>query len=390
MENFEYSVPTKIYFGEGQIKNLGQEINNYGKKILLAYGKGSIKENGIYEAVVNELVRNNIKFVELSGIKPNPTLDNVQDGIKICRENSIEFILGVGGGSVIDCIKVIAAGYYYEGDPWDFFVGDVDVDKELPVGSVLTLSATGSEMNRNAVITNEETKQKMPFNNDALKPKFSILDPTYTCTVSAYQTSSGTADIMSHCIEQYFSSVKNTEIQDRLTEGILRVCIEFGPVALREPGNYNARANLMWASSLALNGLLSYGKQGDWATHLIEHKVSALFDLAHGVGLAIITPNWMERVLNKDTVDKFATYAMNVWNIPSTGDKFSIAKQGIKATSDFFTTSLKISRTLAQENIELNESLLQEMSEDIVNDGTIGNLVKLNKEDVYQILKTSQ
>lgn len=389
MKNFEYSIPTKILFGKDQIENLGKEIKCYGNRILLVYGKGSIKKRGIYDKVVRILNSCDIGFVELPGIKPNPSIESVREGIILCRNNNIDFILGVGGGSVIDCMKVIAGGVNYEGDPWDLFVDDIEVNNALPIGSILTLAATGSEMNGNAVITNEETKQKLAIGHDLLKPRFSILDPTYTYSVSPYQTASGIADIMSHVIEQYFSNVEDTAIQDRLAEALLKVCIEFGPIALNEPENYNARANLMWASSIALNGLLSYGKNGDWATHQIEHKISALFDLTHGVGLAIITPHWMENVLSDETADKFVSYAVNVWNIPNNQDKMLVAKNGIEATANFFSKTLSISKTLSDEGICIKEETVQELADDILRFGAIGNFKKLDKEDICNILIAS-
>lgn len=385
MLNFEYSTPTKIFFGRGQIDLLGEAIINYGQKILLAYGSGSIKNNGIYQEVVSQLNKYNIEFVELSGIKPNPRIHSVWRGIELCREHQVDFILGVGGGSVIDCIKAISAGVYYDGDPWDFFIGKAKIEQAVPLGTILTLSATGSEMNGNSVISHDEFKLKLATGHELLKPKFSVLDPTFTFSVNKYQTASGTADIMSHCFEQYFSPVKNTYLQDRLTESIITTCIYNGPIAIDRPDDYDARANLMWASSVALNGLLSYGKRGDWATHGIEHALSAHFDLTHGVGLAIITPHWMEYILNEETVDKFVAYAYHVWHIEG-NDPYEIARKAIQKTSDFFK-SMGIPMSLKETGIELSPGLISQMAQEITMFGPIGQIKKLEEDDVITILK---
>ena len=232
MLNFNYSIPTKIFFGDGQIEVLGNEIKKYGSKVLLVYGKGSIKKTGIYDEVVNILKSNNIEYWELAGVDPNPRITSVREGIKICREEGIDFILPIGGGSSIDCAKVIAAGYYYEGDPWDFLIKKAKVEKALPLGAILTLSATGSEMDAGAVITNMETNQKLSVGHPSMAPKFSILDPTYTFTVPKSQTAAGVADIMSHIFESYFSRTKEAYLQDRMAEALLKTCIKYGKIAL--------------------------------------------------------------------------------------------------------------------------------------------------------------
>ena len=291
MLDFNYAISTKIFFGKNKIEKLGEELKRYGKNILFVYGGGSIKKNGLYDSVTNIFTRNFIVYHELSGVQPNPRITSVRQGIKLCREHNIESIIAVGGGSVIDCAKTIATGVYHQGDPWEMFLlGDSTIKKALPIGTILTVAGTGSEMNGNAVISNEETEQKLAIHHDLLRPKFSILDPTYTFTVPKNQTAAGTVDIFSHILEQYFSPTKDAFVQNRLAESLLKTCIYYGPIALKEPTNYEARAQLMWTSSLALNGLLGYGKITDWATHGIEHAVSAAYDVTHGVGLAILTP----------------------------------------------------------------------------------------------------
>jgi len=382
MQNFNYFIPTEILFGRGQIKNLGRKLRDF-DRILFVWGGGSIKKNNIYEKVIDQL--ENKTYFELSRIKPNPRISSVKKGIKICRNKKIDFILAVGGGSVIDCAKGIAAGVPYTGDVWDFFMKKVTIKKALPVGSVLTLAASASEMNASAVISNEEIQQKLAITSRFLRPKFSILDPTYTMTVPKMPTAAGIVDIMCHVFEQYFDATKGAYLSDRLAEGILKTCIKYGPIVLGNPNDYEARANIMWAGSLALNGLLSSGKEGDFASHKIEHLVSAVYDLAHGVGLAILFPNWMKYVMDEN-IDKFVEYAVNIWNVHDTGDKANTAKSGIQKTREFFS-SLGVPKTFSEVNI--NEERYEEMAEKAVYFGEIGHFKKLKKEDVIEIFKLS-
>jgi alcohol dehydrogenase YqhD (iron-dependent ADH family) len=384
MNNFDLNIPTKIFFGKGQVAKIANEIKQYGHRILLVYGGGSIKKNGIYDQVTKVLKEGNFFVVELHNVKPNPSIESLYEGVKLCREHHLDFILGLGGGSVIDLSKGIAAGFYYEGDPWDFYIYRARVTKALPLGGILTLAATGSEMNGNSVVSNEKLGLKMPMGSELLKPKFSVLDPTFTYSVNAYQTAAGTADIMSHCFEQYFSAVKDTYVQDRLTEAILKTCVQYGPVAVREPANYTARAELMWSSSLALNGILTYGKQGDWATHYIEHKLSALYDMTHGVGLAMITPHWMRTVLNPDTLYKFVNLARNIWGLEDK-DEMVLANKGIQATAGFFK-GMGIPMTLKEAGIQLNEEEIEKMADSILSFGPVGVIKVLSREEIIQIL----
>lgn len=386
MLNFNYSIPTSIYFGKGKMDSLPKLIKQYGSKILLTYGGGSIKSNGIYDKVVNLLKENNIEYFELGGVDPNPRITTVREGIKICKENNVDFILALGGGSVIDCSKTIAAGCYYDGDPWDFFVGKARIKNALPLGTVVTLAATGSEMNGNAVISNTETEEKLLTYGEALKPKFSILDPVNTFTVPKAQTAAGTADIMSHIFEQYFSTTEGAYIQDRMAEALLKTCIKYGPIAIKEPENYEARANLMWASTLALNNLLTYGKVTDWATHGMEHELSAIYDITHGVGLAILTPNWMTYVLDDTTLEKFVEYGVNVWDIDRAKEKLLIAKEAIEKTKEFLI-SLGIPSTLTE--VGIGEDKLKEMAVKATKRGPQGNFKKLYEEDVLKIYLSS-
>ncbi len=388
MLNFNYSIPTKIFFGKGQIEVLGKQIKEYSSKVLLTYGGGSIKRNGVYDDVVRVLKSEDIEFYELGGIDPNPRIDSVREGIKICREEGIDFILAVGGGSTIDCSKVIAAGYYYDGDPWDLVIDKAKIEKALPIGAVLTLAATGSEMDSGAVITNMETKQKLGVGHPSMAPKFSILDPTYTFTVPKSQTVAGVADIMSHTFENYFTLNDGAYLQNRLAEAVLKTCINYGKLAIEEPENYEARANIMWASSLAINGLLSYGKKPVWSVHAMEHELSAYYDITHGVGLAILTPHWMEYVLDDERVDKFVEYGVNVWEIDKDKDKYAIAHEAIDKTKEFFT-SLGIPMSLRE--VGIGEENLEKMARAAIDhkDGTVGNFKPLVYEDVLEIYKAA-
>ena len=388
MLNFDYSIPTEIFFGKGQIEVLGDEIKKYGSKVLLTYGGGSIKKNGIYDKATEILKENNIEFWELGGIEPNPRVTSVREGIKICKENNIDFILPIGGGSTIDCSKAIATSYYYEGDPWDLVIGKAEITKALPIGTILTMAATGSEMNAGAVISNLDTNQKLSFGHPSMAPKFSILDPTYTFTLPANQTAAGVADIMSHTFENYFTMPEGAYLQDRLAEGVLKTCIEYGKKVVDEPENYEARANIMWASSLAINGLLSYGKDTVWSVHPIEHELSAYYDITHGVGLAILTPPWMEYVLDDERVDKFIQYGVNVWGIDESKDKYDIAHEAIDRTKEYFQ-SLGIPMSL--KDVGIGEENLEKMAQAAIDhkDGEVGNFKPLKYEDVLEIYKMS-
>lgn len=388
MENFNYSIPTKIFFGEGKIEVLGKEIKKYGSKILLAYGGGSIKKIGLYDKVVRILEENNISYFELGGIEPNPRIESVTEGVRICRENHIDFILAVGGGSTIDCSKVIAGAVDYDGDPWDLVIGKAKYKDVLPIASILTLAATGSEMDAGAVITNMKTNQKYGTGHPGFFPKFSILDPTYTYSVSKFQTASGVVDIMSHTFEVYFSNVKGAYLQDRLAEAILKTCIHYGKIAVDEPDNYEARSNLMWASSLAINGLLGYGKNSKWSVHPLEHELSAYYDITHGVGLAILTPHWMEHVLDSTNLYKFVEYGINVWNIDSNLDHMEISKLSIEKTSEYFK-SLEIPMTLKE--VGIGEEKLEIMALDVIEymEGPIGSFKPLNYNDILSIFEKS-
>jgi len=385
MLDFDYSISTKVFFGKNRVGEIGEEIKKYSDRVLFAYGGASIKNSGLYAVIINLLNKNKITYEELSGIQPNPRIKSVREGVNLCRANKLRFILAVGGGSVIDCSKAIAAGIYYNADPWDFFAKKARVEKALPLGTVLTLAATGSEMNGFSVISNEETKEKLAMGNDLLRPKFSVLDPAYTFTVSKKHTAAGVVDIYTHILEQYFCPVQGAYVQDKLAEGLIKVCLKYGHLAVKEPWNYEVRANLMWAGSLALNGILTYGKIGDWAAHVIEHALSAVYDITHGVGLAIIGPNWMEYVLDEKTAGKFAEYAKNVWGIESKDD-FDAAKKAIAKTREFFRS---LGMPVSLREVGIGDEKIEEMAKKAVVFGDIGNFRKLNTSDVVKILRSA-
>ncbi len=336
MENFNFYAPTKMLFGRGKVTELPQEMKPFGSRVLLVYGGGSIKKNGIYDTVVGLLQGAGFELFELGGVTPNPRIEAVRCGVSLAWENHVDMVLAVGGGSTVDCAKAIAAGACYEGDPWELVKDAEKIRTALPVFTVLTMSATGSEMNPTAVISNRETKEKQGVHSGFLYPKASVLDPTYLYTLPAGQTAAGVADIMSHIFEGYFKRTEDAYVQDKFAEGILKTCIKWGPVALTEPENYSARANIMWAASMALNGLCGCGKAGKWSCHAMGHQLGAYYDITHGVALAMVTPAWMRYILSEDTVDKFVDYAINVWGFPRETDRFALANMGIDATEQFF------------------------------------------------------
>lgn len=383
MQNFYYNIPTKIYFGKGQIEQLGKNLKAITDHVLLAYGGGSIKKNGLYDKVIEQLKNADIQWEELSGIEPNPRIESVRKGVEICKKHGIGAVLAVGGGSTIDCAKIIASGTCYDGDPWDQVIDSSKITKALPVVSVLTLSATGSEMDGFAVISDLTKNEKWGTGNDITKPVFSILDPEYTFTVSARQTAAGTADIMSHTFENYFTTEKGAYLQARFCEGILKTCIHYAPMAIQTPDNYEARANLMWASSMATNGVCSYGENTAWAVHPMEHELSAFYDITHGVGLAILTPFWMEYVLNEDTVWRFAEYGKNVWGILE-GSDMEIAKEAIAKTKAFFA-SIGLPGSLHE--IGIDETHFDVMAQKAADGGLAYGFIPLNKEDVKKIFQ---
>ena len=362
MNNFYYDIPTRIWFGKGQILHL-QELRQSGSRVLMVYGGGSIKKNGIYDRAMQVLKNSGMEVFELAGVEPNPRIGLVRQGVELCIKENIEMVLAIGGGSAIDTAKLIAAGVLYApGDPWDLMLDPGKINGALPIYCVLTLAATGSEMDNSTVISDPLLHEKRDIVSDHLKPTMSICDPTYTYTVSRRQTAAGSVDIMSHVFENYFTNVEGTDLQAHLCEAILKTVIKYAPIALAEPDNYDARANLMWCSSLALNNLMAYGAEVTWCVHPIEYGPSAFYDMTHGVGLAILTPVWMEYVLNERTASRFAEYGHQVWNIPYQDgeDARAIAEEAIQKTADFFR-SLGMPSRLSEAGIP-DESHFHEMA----------------------------
>lgn len=386
MNAFQFQNPTKILFGQGMVEKLGEQVKAFGKKVLLVYGGGSIKRMGLYDLVIGQLKQIGAEVYELPGVEPNPRLTSVRKGIELCRAHDIPFVLAVGGGSVLDASKAIAAGVPYGGDVWDFFMRKAVIKEALPLGTVLTLAATGSEMNGNAVVTDWENKQKRSFGSIHTYPRFSILDPTWTFTVPRDQTVNGIVDMMAHVFEQYFSLTKDTPLQERLCESVLQTVIETAEPALERLDDYNARANLLWCGTVALNGFISVGMANDWATHMIEHEVSAIYDIPHGAGLAVLFPNWMKYVY-RERIDRFTQFATRVWKIDPTGktdDELALA--GIEATRAFFT---RIGAPSRLSDFGIGTENLDRMAEEAVRFGPIGGFKSLQKQDVKAILEMS-
>ena len=386
MNNFVYHIPTKVYFGENQLGHLGKELAKFGKRVLLTYGGGSIKRNGLYDKVIEELRNVKLEVFELSGIEPNPRIESVREGVKICKEQGIDVLLAVGGGSTIDATKFMAAGACVEYDAWEFFGANAKpINEALPIVTILTLSATGSEMDTAGVISNLETGDKLGRLAPALLPRVSFLDPTLTYSVSKYQTACGAADIMSHIMEVYFNTQEDLFMLDCFMEGMLKTIVKYAPIAIAEPENYEARANLMWTSSWAINGFINGGKRKAWSCHPMEHELSAVYDITHGLGLAILTPRWMEYCLDETTVDKYVQYGVNVFGIDAKLDKMEIAKRSIKLTEEFLFEKLGLQRTFTEVGIKREDFAM--MAKKACRYGDIKGFKTLTPSDVEAIFE---
>ncbi|MFC7681361.1 iron-containing alcohol dehydrogenase [Paenibacillus sp. GCM10028914] len=386
MGPFEFYNPTKLIFGKGKLDALKTEVPKYGQKVLLVYGGGSIKRSGLYDEIMSSLGEIGAEVTELSGVEPNPRLSTVHRGVDLCHKHHIELILAVGGGSVLDCSKAIAVGAKYEGDMWDFVERKATPKDALPLGTVLTMAATGSEMNGGSVITNEVTKEKLGWGSIFANPKFSILDPVHTFTLPKDQTVYGMVDIMSHVLEHYFHLDTNTPIQDGFCETILRTVVETAPQLIEDLENFELRETIMYCGTMALNGMINMGLRGDWATHNIEHAVSAVYDIPHGGGLAILFPNWMKYNIDVNP-ERFKRLAVNVFGIDPAGktDK-EAGLEGIQALRDFWT-SIGAPSTLADYDIDGSD--IEVMADKAVKFGPFGNFRKLQREDVVEIYTMS-
>ncbi len=386
MQNFDYATPTRLIFGKDAINNLVSVMQPLGKRILLTYGGGSIKKIGLYDKVKKLL--KDFEITELPGIQPNPKYNpSVLEGVRLCKEHNIDVILSVGGGSVLDCSKAIAAGAKYDGEPWDLITYKVPTQAALPIVDIMTLAATGSEYDCGGVISRTETNDKVGYMDGHLFPVASILDPTYTFSVSKKQTAAGCADAMNHTIEQYFTA-DTTLLNDGFCESMLRSLMQNTRAILKNPEDYTARAEFMLCCTYGCNGILALGNSASgWPCHGMEHALSAYYDITHGEGLAIITPRWMEHILSEKTVDRFAKYGVNVFGIDANQDKMAIAKQAIQATYDFFT-EIGIPMNLRQ--VGIDESRIDEMAQHVAdNEGLENAYVPLLKEDIAAIFRAS-
>ncbi|MCS0674660.1 iron-containing alcohol dehydrogenase [Cytobacillus firmus] len=386
MQNFTFYNPTKLIFGKDQLSQLQTEIPQYGKKVLVVYGGGSIKRNGLYDKVKEQLHEIGAEVFELSGVEPNPRISTVRKGVEICKTEGIDFLLAVGGGSVIDCTKAIAAGAKYDGDAWDLVIKKAFAAKALPFGTVLTLAATGSEMNAGSVITNWETNEKYGWGSPVTFPKFSILDPVNTFTVPRNQTVYGIVDMMSHVLEHYFHLEENTDFQDRMCESLLITIMEAAPKLLEDLERYEHRAAILYSGTMALNGILNMGYRGDWATHNIEHAVSAVYDIPHGGGLAILFPNWMKHNLNVKP-ERFKQLAIRVFNVDPAGKTDEeTAFEGIEKLREFWNSIGAPSRLA---DYDIDDSKIELMADKATVNGEFGNFAKLNHDDVVSIYRAS-
>ena len=383
--SFVYEIPTKVYFGAGQWGNLGAEIRKYGPRVLLVFGGGSIKKSGLYDEVQAAARSVGVSVFELSGIEPNPKIDKVRRGVEICKEEGITTLLAVGGGSVIDTAKFIAAGACYDCDPWELLTAQTRATEALPVIAIPTIAATGSEMNYSGVISNPETKQKLARGYNCMKPRAAFLKPELTYTVNAFQTACGSVDIFAHVVEVYFNVNDDLYLLDRVMESIMRTALEFGSIAVEEPKNYEARANLMWASSWAINGFITGGRRQSWSCHPIEHELSALYDITHGLGMAILIPRWMRYCLNEDTLFRYVLFGRNVMGFDADCGDEEVASKSIDYLEDYFYNRLGLAKNLSSLGID-TENFNEIASRACGNNGYLNGFVKLGKNDVVQIL----
>lgn len=389
MDNFTYDRCTKVIFGKDTEDQVGKEAKNFGNTVLLLYGSGSIKKWGLYDRVIKSLKKSSIKVVELGGIKPNPTYDLIYKGIELCRKNSVDLVLAVGSGSTIDSAKGIAVGVPYDGDILDIATNKVVPCKALPVGVVLTFPAAGSETSQYAVATYDDDGYPMKRdivweNNQLIRPQFAIMNPEVTFTLPPDQTANGICDILAHVMERYFTSLKNVELTDRLCEAVLKTVINNGPIVMKEPENYNARAEIMWAGSIAHNDLLGTGRQGDFVSHMVEHELSAIYDIAHGAGLSIIFPAWMKYVY-KYNMDRFLQFATRVWNVDH--DFYNPEQtilEAIKRQEDFYR---RLGLPTRLSDLDITDDRFEEMAEKAVKPGSIK---KINAKDIVEIFKLAK
>ena len=392
MGNFQYYTPTKIVFGRGAEEQTGQLAAEQGcKKVLVHYGSGSVVRSGLLERICRSLDAAGISYVSLGGVVPNPRLSLVYEGIRLARKEQVDFILAVGGGSVIDSAKAIGYGVANEGDVWDFYEKRRTAKACLPIGVVLTIAAAGSEMSDSSVITKEEGWLKRGYSSNYARARFAVMNPELTMTLPKYQTASGCVDIMMHTMERYFNHSENMEMTDGISEHLLRTVMKNAKILMNEPDNYQARAEVMWAGSLSHNGLTGCGTGGgDWASHQLEHELGGMFDVAHGAGLAAVWGSWARYVMDA-APERFAKFAVNVMGVELEAEKLKTAQKGIEAMEDFYR-ALDMPVCIGDMGIELTEEQMRELAEKCSHFGkrTIGCIKKLDQEDMYQIYKEAR
>ncbi len=392
MENFNYYTPTRVVFGRGTENQTGELVKQQGcRKVLVHYGGNSAKKSGLLDRIFRSLEEAGIDYVSLGGVVPNPRLSLVYEGIELCKKKQVDFILAVGGGSVIDSAKAIGYGMANEGDVWDFYEGKRQATACMPIGAVLTISAAGSEMSNSSVITNENGWLKRGYNTDYCRPKFAVMNPELTMTLPKYQTASGCVDIMMHTMERYFNQSDNMELTDGFSEHLIRTVMKNAKILMEHPDDYNARAEVMWAGSLSHNGLMGCGTDGgDWASHQLEHELGGMFDVAHGAGLAAVWSSWARYVLDARP-ERFARFAVNVMGVAQGADDTETALKGISAMEDFYH-AVEMPVCVSEMGIDLTEEQMRELAEKCSHFGkrTIGCVKKLDKEDMYQIYKNAR
>jgi len=386
MDDFNFYAPTYFAFGKGSEKRSGELVKRFGgSKVLIHYGGGSVKRNGAFDAVVASLNEAGIPFVELGGVKPNPRSGLVYKGIELCKKEGVDFVLAIGGGSAIDSAKAIAAGAVYDGDFWDYYCGK-EVVHALPIATVLTIAAAGSEGSPNSIITHEDGMLKRGASGEVLRPVFSILNPEYTCTLDAYQTACGITDIMAHVCERYFTNTKDVEVTDRLCEGILKTMITEAPRVIKDLKSYQARANIMWAGMVAHNDICGVGREQDWSSHKIEHELSALYDVAHGAGLAVIAPSWMKFVMKHD-INRFVQFAVRVWDCDMNFANPEItALQGIARFREFLT-SIGMPATLRELGAKEKDIPTMIKTMGVTEHNKFGGFVKMGPKEVEAVYR---
>lgn len=389
MFNFEIQTPTRIVFGRDTDKQIGEELKKLNvKKILIHYGGNAVHKLGVLDNVKKILDENSIEYIELDGVVPNPRLSLVYKGIEICKKENIDLILAIGGGSVIDSAKAIGYGVANDGDVWDLYEHIKKAKATLPVGVILTIAAAGSEMSNSSVITNENNGEKRAYDDDIARPKFAIMNPDFTKTLPAYQTASGCVDIMMHTMERYFTNGGNMELTDNIAEALLRTVLKYAKILRDNPENYDARAEIMWASSLSHNGLTGCGNDGgDFASHMLEHEIGGMFDVTHGAGLAAIWGTWA-RYVYKNCLPRFKRFALNVMEVENNGTDEEIAIKGIEAMEDFYRF-MKMPTCFSELGIEATDEQLKELAKrcSITTGGHIGSAKVLYEEDMYHIYK---